>query len=181
MPKALVILAQGFEETEAVTVVDILRRSGTEVTIAGLSDLRVQGSRGVVILAEKKLDRIKLNFDALILPGGGLGAKNLKNSKKVASIIKTMHRQNKIIAAICAAPAIVLAPTGILNHRSATGYPGMEKYFNKTTKFKIAPVVIDKNIVTSRGPATAAAFALAIVEKLSGKTIAKRIKKDILA
>src|SRR4030042_6658581 len=103
MPKkVLAILAQGFEETEAVTAIDILRRAGIDVTIAGLNDLKVKGSRGISIIADKKLERRDTDFDACILPGGMPGAANLASSKKVQSILKILNQKGKIIAAICA-------------------------------------------------------------------------------
>lgn len=179
--KALIILADGFEEIEAVTVIDILRRAGISVTVAGLSALKVKASRGVIIMAEKKLDEVAEDFDALVLPGGSTGAANLAASKEVGSLIKSMHQDNKIVAAICAAPSVVLAPLGILKGRSVTGYPGMTENFGKDTKYKEDSVVVDGNIITSRGPATALLFALVIVERLIDKATSDRIKKATLA
>lgn len=179
--KALIILAEGFEEIEAVTVIDVLRRAGISVTVAGLSALQVKASRGVVIVAEKKLDEVAEDFDALILPGGSTGAANLAASKELGSLIKSMDRDNKIIAAICAAPSVVLEPLGILKGRSVTGYPGMTENFGKDTKYKEDSVVVDGNIITSRGPATALLFALAIVEKLAGKEVSEKVKRATLA
>ncbi len=175
--KALVILAEGFEEIEAVSPIDILRRSGIEVTVAGLHDVKVKGSRGIVIAADKQLDEAGTDFDALVLPGGMPGAVNLGASEKVKSLIAGMNAQGKVIAAICAAPVKVLAPLGVLKNRSATCYPGMEKEFGKETVFKDLPVVIDGNIITSRGVGTALAFSFALVETLAGKEAAERVKK----
>lgn len=182
MPKrALIILAEGFEEIEAVCCIDLLRRAEIDVVVAGLTDYKIKGSRKLWVIADKKLDEIEPNFDALILPGGSLGAANLASSPKVNSLIKTMFRQGKIIAAICASPAIVVAPTGILENKSATCYPGMEKHFSSATKFKSESVVVDGTIITSQGPATAIKFALAIIHKLAGEDAVEKIKKSILA
>lgn len=181
MPKkAIVILAEGFEEIEAVTCIDILRRADIEVTVAGLSE-QVTGSRGVIITADKKLDDIATDFDACILPGGMPGATNLVSSEKVKSTIKDLNQRGKIIAAICASPAVVLAPIGVLENKSATCYPGMEGHFDNNTQYKTDNVVIDGNIITSRGPATALAFSLAIVEALCGKEVSNNLKKATLA
>jgi 4-methyl-5(b-hydroxyethyl)-thiazole monophosphate biosynthesis len=181
MKKALVILAKGVEEIEAVTVIDVLRRAGIEVTVAGLTSLRVKASRGVIIEAEKILPEAGNAFDAFILPGGGEGAKNLASSQELTSLIKAMYEENKLIAAICASPALVLSAADILENKSATCYPGMESHFGKSTRYKEENVVIDGNVITSRGPATALAFALAIVEKLSGKEMSEKIRKETLA
>lgn len=181
MPKrALVILAQGFEEIEAVTVIDILIRAGIAVTTAGLNAIEVKGSHGIILVADKKLDTIKEDFHACVLPGGLAGAKNLAASEKVNLIIKQLHKNGKIIAAICASPAIVLAPAGILKNKTATCYPGMQNKFGKETIFKETAVVIDGNIITSRGPATALLFTLSIVEILCGKESRAKLEKDTL-
>ncbi len=181
MPKrALVILAQGFEEIEAITIIDILRRAGIDVTVSGLNAIEIKGSHGITLIADEKLDTIKEDFQACILPGGLAGAKNLASSEKVNLMIKQMHKNGKIIAAICASPAIVLAPAGILKNKTATCYPGMQDSFGKETIFKEAAVVIDGNIITSRGPATALLFALSIVEILCGKEARDKLKRDTL-
>ncbi|MFH1442317.1 MAG: DJ-1 family glyoxalase III [Candidatus Omnitrophota bacterium] len=178
--KALVILADGFEEIETVSCVDILRRAGIDVTMAGLKGLKVTGSRKIILLADKKLNKIKEEFDACVLPGGSTGAENLSHSKKVKSIIEKMNQEGKLIAAICASPAVVLAPLGILDNKSATCFPGDQKYFNKNTTYNNTPIVIDNNIITSQGPGTSLLFALTIVKKLCGKEISDKVKKAAL-
>jgi len=180
--RALMILAEGFEEIEAVTPIDILRRAGVEVIVAGLNGLINKGSRGIKIETDKTLDEVlSEDFDALILPGGSLGAKHLADSDKVANLIRNMMLKGKIIAAICAAPAMVLYPKGILKNRTVTGFPGMAIEFAKDVKFKSDPVVVDGNIITSRGPGTAMEFALAIAEALTDAKTAKKIKDAALA
>lgn len=177
----IIILAEGFEEIEAVTVIDMLRRAGIEVTVAGLDNINVRGSGGLNIVADKRLDETGTDYDACIFPGGMPGAANLAGSKKVKTLIQKINSAKKLVAAICASPALVLAPTGILKNRSATCYPGMQENFGSDVKYKDEDVVIDGNIITSRGPATALAFSLAIVEKLAGKETADKIKKATLA
>lgn len=178
--KALVILADGVEEIEAVSCIDILRRAGINVTTAGLNDIKVTGSRKIILLADKKLSELTEEFDACVLPGGSTGAENLSHSEKVKSIIKQMHQKGKLIAAICASPAVVLAALGILDNKSATCFPGMQEYFNKNTTYKNSPVVIDGNVITSQGPGTSLLFALTIAEKLCGKEISDEVRKATL-
>lgn len=178
--KALVILADGFEEIEAITAIDILRRAGIEVAVAGLQELKVTGAHGLAVMADKKLVEVTGNFEACVLPGGLPGAANLAASKLVTDILKKMQGQGKIIAAICAAPALVLSPLGILDGKNATCYSGMEKEFKNNTRFKPDPVVVDGNVITSRGPSTALLFALAIVEKLLGREASEELRKATL-
>jgi protein deglycase len=179
--KALIILADGFEEIEAITAIDILRRAGVEVTICGLDSEKVKGSKGVVIVTDRMLQGDESAYDACVLPGGMPGAENLAASDKVKKILLDMNDKRKTIAAICAAPAIVLAPLGILDNKYATCYPGMESSFSGTTDYKKDDVVIDKNIITSQGPATALKFALAIADKLCGQAIAQKIASATLS
>jgi len=109
------------------------------------------------------------------------GAANLVSSEKVKSIIRIMNRHKKIIAAICASPAIVLAPIGVLKNKSATCYPGMEENFGKDTLYREDDVVVDGNIITSRGPGTALLFSLEIVKKVFGVKMSCNLKKIVLA
>lgn len=179
--KALLILAEGFEEMEAVIPMDLLRRAGVEVTVAGLKDFVVKSARGVLISADQKLDQISGEFDVLILPGGGGGAKNLAASEKVKNLVLEMNKKKKWIAAICASPVLVLAPIGILHNKSAVCYTDMEKGFDKSTKYVREKVVVDGNIITSMGPATAVEFALTIIEKLCGQAERDQVKTAIIA
>jgi len=177
---ALIILADGFEEIEATSCIDILRRAQIKVTVAGLSDIKIRSARNLIVTTDKMLDELGPDFDACILPGGGTGAKNIAASVKAARIIKEMHQKGKIIAAICASPAIVLYPLGLLRHKSATCYPGMQDTFNDDVSYKNDDVVVDGNIITSKGPATSIGFALKITEILIDKVTAEEIAKDIL-
>jgi protein deglycase len=178
--KAIVILADGFEDIEAITVIDILRRAGIEVTACGLDSKKVKGSKGIVIDSDEMLEDNDIEYDACILPGGMPGSENLAKSENVKKILLEMDNQGKIIGAICAAPAIVLAPLGVLNDKSATCYPGMEEAFSDSTDFKVDDIVIDGNIITSRGPATALKFAIALVDALCGSTVAQKIANATL-
>ena len=180
MKKALIILANGFEDIEAVTPIDILRRGGITVIVAGLGGTEIKGSRGTVIKAEIALEDYNGVPDALILPGGNTGAENLALSPRVKELILSVSSKGKIVAAICAAPALVLAPTGILDGKKATCYPGMEENFSPKVKASGDDVVQDGNIITSRGPATAFPFALKILENLAGKNVAETIAEGTL-
>lgn len=168
MRKVLVMLAQGCEEIEAVTTIDILRRAGIEVTSAGLDDLPVLASRGVVLLPDTTLDLAQDHeFDMIVLPGGQPGTDNLKADKRLIALLQQMAQRGKYVAAICAAPS-VLAAAGLLDGRKATCYPTCLDDFPKAN-LQTAAVVEDGNIITSRGPGTATDFALALVERLAGK------------
>ncbi|MFZ2541784.1 MAG: DJ-1 family glyoxalase III [Gallionella sp.] len=168
MPKVLVPLAQGCEEIEAVTVIDILRRAGIEVVSAGLDDQPVRASRGVTLVPDTTLDAaLQHSFDMIVLPGGQPGTNNLKADKHIIALLQKMAQQEKYIAAICAAPS-VLASAGLLDGKQATSFPGALNAYPKVMQQRTA-VVEDKTLITSRGPGTAMDFALTLVERLVGK------------
>lgn len=179
--RILVVLAQGFEDIEGVTAIDVLRRAQVEVVVKGLGSQKIKGSRGTVILTDMLFEPGDENFDALVLPGGMPGASNLAASQELKSYILRFHAQNKIIAAICASPAIVLAPVGILKNKSATCFPGMQSHFSNDVMFRDERVVVDANVITSQGPGTAIDFALTVVEKLCGKEAAQKVREALLA
>jgi len=169
MPKVLVPLAQGCEEIEAVTVIDILRRAGIEVISAGLDSQPVRASRGVMLIPDMSLEAaMQHEFDMIVLPGGQPGTNNLKADARIISLLKRMSMQDKYVTAICAAPS-VLAVAGLLDGKQATGYPGTLDSFTGI-KQQSATVVTDGKLITSRGPGTAMDFALALVEVLAGKS-----------
>ncbi|MFO8052868.1 MAG: DJ-1/PfpI family protein, partial [Candidatus Omnitrophota bacterium] len=114
----IILLAEGFEEIEAITCIDILRRAGINLTIAGVNDLIVKGSRSLEVKTDKKLDETSFESDACILPGGMPGAENLAKSESVKKLLLCLNNQEKTIAAICASPAVVLAPLGILDNKT---------------------------------------------------------------
>lgn len=175
--RILVPLAEGFEEIEALTIIDVLRRAGIEVDVVGIPSSIVKGSRGVRVIADKKLNEIDPDeYDGIILPGGNPGYINLGKSSKLLEILKRMNAQGRLIGAICAAP-LVLVKAGILKNRKATVYPGLEKEIPHP---RDEDVVVDENIITSKGPGTSMKFALKIVEILLGKSKSESLKKKLL-
>ena len=182
MAEALVMLAPGFEEIEAVTVIDVLRRCGIKVTVAGLLPDLVKGTHDITVVPDKAIEQVQMrDFDAIVFPGGNPGYKNLRRDERVMTMIKEAYDSGKLVAAICAAPA-VLSGAGVLKNRKCTIYPGMESEIESGSgEFLEDSVVVDGNVITSRGPATALHFALRIAEKLVGKEIAKGVRKKILA
>ncbi|MEQ1814764.1 MAG: DJ-1 family glyoxalase III [Candidatus Nitrotoga sp.] len=168
MPRVLVPLAEGCEEIEAVSVINILRRAGVEVVVAGLNVKPVRGSRGVIFLADVDLDTaLQKDYDMIVLPGGQPGVNNLKADMRVINIVQRMVAQNKFVTAICAAPS-VLATAGVLEKKRATSFPGALDIFPNVLLQQQA-IVEDGKIITSRGPGTAMDFALVLVERLCGK------------
>ena len=177
MNDVLIILADGFEETEAVITIDVLRRMGFDVCVASLNDdLQVTASHKVKITADCSLNDCKnKDFKAIVLPGGMPGALNLKNSNDVIELVKKTNAKGAFVCAICAAP-IVLSQAGILENIKFTVYPGFEKDF-KTSPLSDM-VVQDKNIITGKGPGAAFDFARQIVQAL-GKD-ASQVAKGML-
>jgi len=169
MASVLVPLAQGCEELEAVTVIDLLRRAKIEVVTAGLTDQPIKGSRGTVLLADMTLDQaLARDFDMVVLPGGQPGATNLENDGRILALVKKMAAGERYTAAICAAPK-VLAVAGLLDGRRATAFPGsLEASAFPAVQLETAAVVADGKFITSRGPGTAMDFALTLIEALVG-------------
>lgn len=179
MKKIGVLLANGFEEMEAIILADILRRAGLGSVLIGLEKSRVVGAHGIEITADMLFDEIEIDeFEMMLLPGGLPGAENLANSQKVHDLLKEFDKNNLKIGAICAAPW-ALSTAGVLKNRY-TCYPGFEKEIDKDGYESEPNVVKDGNIITSKGPATAMEFALEIVKELKGEEIYKKIKEGLL-
>jgi len=169
MSKVLVLFAAGSEELETVTIVNILRRAGISVTLAGLSEGSLRGSRNITIQPDTTLDAVLHEpFDMVVLPGGLPGTTHLRDDARVIKLVQDMAQQGKQVAAICAAPS-VLAAAGLLDGKRATSYPTCLDEFPKV-RLQAAAVVQDGNLTTSRGPGTAMDFALTLAERLVGKT-----------
>ncbi len=178
--KTAIFLASGYEEIEAITVIDILRRAGIEVHIVSTAGAKtVKDAHGIKIESDIAFDFLNGDdYDALILPGGMPGTLNLKRHDGVKSMLSDYIEKKRLVAAICAAP-IVLGELGLLSGKNATCYPGYEKHL-KGAILQADEVVLDANILTSRGPATAMVFALKIVEILGGKKLAKTHRERLL-
>lgn len=169
MARVLVPLAHGCEELEAVTVIDLLRRAGIEVITAGLGAGAVEASRGVKLVPDTTLDdALTQDYDMVVLPGGGPGAKRLAEDERVTRMLKRLADSEKFTAAICAAPK-VLAGAGLLKGRRATSFPGALDGLDHGADYVEEAVVQDGKVVTSRGPGTAMDFALHLVELLAGR------------
>ena len=168
--KVLVPLAQGCEELEAVTITDLLTRAGIQVITAGLDNDVVIASRGMKLVPSHLLEEVyEDDFDMIVLPGGLPGADHLNNDLRIQKLVKSMANKNKYVTAICAAPR-VLATAGVLEGKRATSFPGaLDKFPVDNMVYEEKAVVVDGNIVTSRGPGTAMDFALTLIELLSGK------------
>ncbi|NVN90199.1 MAG: DJ-1/PfpI family protein [Desulfuromonadales bacterium] len=179
MPKTLIPLAEGFEEIETLTVVDVLRRAGISVVLAGLQNGPVESVRKVSIIPDEFLDTIKSDdFDMIILPGGQPGTSNLSSDIRVKRLLVEFSEAGKLIAAICAATT-VLAEAGIIKDKRVTSYPTYKDKLNGAF-FVDNAVVSDGNIITSQGPGTAMSFALAIVSRLAGQHAADTIARELL-
>ncbi len=181
---AVIFLADGFEETEAVVPMDFLRRAGIRTTLVAVENKQVKSSHKLVVQADAFLDElgnIENDFDIFILPGGMPGATNLAEDKRIGDILKNANKAGKLIAAICASPAVVLSPLGIIDNKRVTCYPGCETDFPKSAKYENKKVVVDGNVITSQGPGTAFDFAQAITEKVLGKEVARKIASMMLA
>lgn len=181
MASVLIPIADGSEELEAVTLIDLLRRAGVEVVVAGLKDGSVRCSRGTVLLPDASLsDVLDRDFDMIVLPGGQPGADNLDADPRIHTLLKRMADAGRFTAAICAAPK-VLANAGLLDGKHATSYPGVIDAMGlAATQVLAQPVVSDGQVITSRGPGTAMDFALVLIEKLVGAEQRKAVEGSLM-
>lgn len=179
MSKVLVLLSPGFEEIEAVTIIDILRRGEIEVVVAGLEKESVTGSHRISINCDVFYKDVKINdFDFLVLPGGQPGTNNMKTNPVVLEWLQKFDKENKLIGAICAAPT-VLKKANIIENVKVTSYPAEKDNF-ENNYYSDQNVVRDKNIITSRGVGTAIDFALELVNIIRGEKIRDELASKIL-
>ena len=193
-PHAAVLVAEGSEEIEFITPCDVLVRAGCVVTTIGVDTLTPTGSRGIPLRASREIhDCLGEHFDAVVLPGGGPGADAFAKSEPTQRFIldhaARIHHESRvgggvpkglILGAICAAPAVVLGPLGLLNGRRATGYPSTKDRFPESAVYVDKPVVVDGPLITSRGPGTAMLFALALARALRGEAVANAVAEEML-
>ncbi|ADC89616.1 DJ-1 family protein [Thermocrinis albus DSM 14484] len=179
MKKVAILLADGFEEVEAIAVIDVLRRGGVQVLIAGLSKDPVSSARQVRVLPDVSVDQLNPEeLDMVVLPGGTEGVEKLKADPRVEKLIQAMYQKRKLVGAICAAPT-ALAKFGVLEGKKATVYPSLVEQIKPAT-FVNEKVVEDDNVVTSQGPGTALLFGLKLLEKLEGREKAVEVAKRML-
>ena len=175
MKRIAVLLADGFEEVEAITPIDFLRRAEVEVVVVGVTGALVTGGHGIVVGADLRMDQATEQFvsslDGVVVPGGTGGAENIAASEDAMELIRHCLQAGKLVAALCAAPGVVLGANGLLEGRRFTCYPGFESRVENGL-FSEDRVVVDGNVVTSRGPGTAAEFALAVIQYLVGREAA---------
>ena len=181
MSHVLVPLAQGCEELEAITITDLLVRAGISVTTCGLDGQPVKASRGTTILPDTSIDKVMdRTFDLIVLPGGLPGADHLRDNEQLQSLLKKQAQENRYLAAICAAPK-ALAEAGVLEGKTATGYPGtLEALGNNNIVISQNAVEVDGRIVTSRGPGTAMDFALTLIELLEGRKKRDEVNQQLV-
>jgi protein deglycase len=180
MKRAIVFVANGSEEVEAVTPIDYLRRAGIEVTVAGIGERDIQGARGIRMTADLAVYDIEGAFDCVIVPGGGEGSKAIAQDADACELIRSHFAAGKLTAAICAAPVVVLGKAcGILAGRNFTCYPGLEKD-DCGGKFRSDRVVTDGNLITARAAGCAGEFSYAIIAALMGRGTADKVAGAVL-
>lgn len=180
VPSVLIVVANGSESLETVTIANVLRRGGLNVTLAALGNsLQLSLTRGLSLTADALFETVQHQvFDAIVLPGGEEGANAFANHAGLLTLLRAQRLSHRWIAAICASPALVLSAKGLLDGKQATGYPAMRE---QLLHYVDRPVVIDGHTLTGQGPAQAIAFALALVEQLAGEPVQKQVAADLLA
>lgn len=179
--RILMPLVEGFEEIEAITVIDILRRAQIDVVVAGLREGAIEGSHKIKVLPDTSMEKVdSKDFDGVILPGGYPGYVNLGKDERILNMVKEMDRAGKYVAAICCAP-YVLIKAGVLQGRKATVSPSGKKEVSVSAQYCEDRVVVDRNLITSQSPGTAMEFALKLVEILAGEDAMKEVKAQTLA
>ncbi|MCM1355389.1 MAG: DJ-1/PfpI family protein [Staphylococcus sp.] len=182
MEKSYLFLADGFEETEALATVDLLRRAGIDVDTVSINEtLAVKGAHNIEVAADILLADCPDKAHIFIAPGGMPGASNLAANTRVCQLFTDQHAAGGRVAAICAAPAVLLAPLGILDGYDSTCYPGFEEALTAGgSHHKNQRVVVDRNVITANGPSSAIPFALSIIEALKGQDKADEVAAGLL-
>ena len=177
MPKVALLISDGFEEIEAVTLIDVLRRADIDVVVAGLDGETVVGGHGIRMHVDTNIDQIRVDeFDGVVLPGGAPNAEALRDDDRAQQVLKAAAASDKFLCALCAAP-IALERAGVLEGKRATSYPGFEL---PTAEYVSDRVVEDGKVITSRGPGTAMEFALTLVRRFVGHVKATELRQRML-
>lgn len=177
----LVPLAPGFEEIEATTLIDVLRRAGVEVVVAGTEPGPLEGSNGIRLLTDRALEEVRTEeFDLIAVPGGSKGVENLANHPRMLPLLGEFVARGKHVAAICAAPSL-LASAGLICGKQVTSHPSVKPQVAPASLYSEERVVTDGKIITSRGAGTAMEFALKLVEILAGQEKVRELKNAMLA
>ncbi|MCV2404094.1 DJ-1/PfpI family protein [Marinomonas sp. C2222] len=182
MTKVLVPIANGSEDIEAVTIIDVLRRGDIDVTVASVhQEKQILAARGSNIVADVLLEEVSDTlYDAIVLPGGMPGAEHLRDSKLLVDMLEKHDIEDALLAAICASPAMVFGTHGFVMDKQATCYPGFESGLTGAEYIADQPVVMDGNILTGQGPASAMVFALSILGNLKGYEVAQEVADGLL-
>ena len=180
MAKVLVPLANGFEELEAVAAVDILRRGGVEVVMASIHDsLDVKGAHGISVRADALFaDVADAEYDAIVLPGGGEGTENLKNSDALFRRLKRQDSEGRLLCAICAAPTVLVEAGVIAPGIHVTCYPTCQMQLDR--QWTPAPVVAEGNVITGQAPGTALLFGLVVLQAIAGEKVAQKVARGMV-
>ena len=180
MSNALLVLAEGFEEIEAITVVDVLRRGGVNIVTASLDGhLDVKGAHGIVVKADDAFDKVcDGEYDAIVLPGGGQGTDNLRRSERLLDRIRRQKEEGRLICAICAAPTVLVDAEVLEPEQHITCYPTCVVDLDRPSAD--VPVVADENVITGQAPGSALLFALVILQTLCGDTVAKKTARGMV-
>ncbi len=180
MSKVALILAEGFEEVEAITPIDFCRRAGIEVITVGLAEKTVTGAHGIPVIADTIVQDFDWNVDGLVLPGGMPGAANIAANGKVLEMVRQFDSEKKLVAAICAAPALVFGSAGILDGRTYTCFPGMESQAGEGGTYTGNRVEITGHMITGCGAGGAAEFSGAVISYLKGKDVSEKVLRTTL-
>ncbi len=180
MAKVLVPLADGFEDLEAIAVIDVLRRGGVEVVTAALQDAdAVRSAHGVSMRADARLEDVADDsFDAIVLPGGGEGTENLKRSETVMRVLRRMRDEGRFLCAICAAPTVLVAAGVVDEGLHVTCYPTCQMDLDR--EWTPAPVVADGKVITGQAPGSALLFALVVLQTLCGEVVARKVARGMV-
>ncbi|MEM8757442.1 MAG: DJ-1 family glyoxalase III [Planctomycetota bacterium] len=180
-PRAVILVAAGSEEIETIAPADVLVRAGVDVVLAAVSGMDVAGSRGLPLRADRLIGALRGElFDAIVVPGGTEGARNIAASPPAQLLIRHHAETGRLVGSICAATAVVLGPLGVLDGRRATGHPGTRAEFPAAATYADEPTVEDGQLITGRAAAASIEFGLALARRLAGPEAAERVANEMV-